>query len=58
MSLGQAGVGPPHDCLELEELLEERRLLVVDLLGVEGHYYAICQRKLRAGPISAQGSLH
>jgi hypothetical protein len=33
VAIGEAGVGPPHDGLELPELFEEARLAVVDLFG-------------------------
>jgi hypothetical protein len=38
VSVGQTGVGRPHDSLELEELLKEARAGVIDLLGVEGDW--------------------
>ncbi|KAI9163621.1 LOW QUALITY PROTEIN: hypothetical protein HJFPF1_05242 [Paramyrothecium foliicola] len=32
--VGETGVGPPHDRVELKELAKESRVVVVDLLGV------------------------
>jgi hypothetical protein len=36
VSIGETGVGAPHDGLELEELVEEARAAVIDLFRVEG----------------------
>jgi hypothetical protein len=46
VSIGQTGVRLPHDALELEELGEESRSTVVDLLRVGGN----CERRSATRP--------